>query len=135
MSSTVLSEQSDKVNLGVSNICWTPLHCQINSITIYWYYFDDVQNPRTSHINLTQMNTRIIDHHKNWNILFLKETMKIKEKKPISNTGLKTFKELQLFWTSCVIYLSINSCRYQFLYIQIVTLIFILCWWLLWNCL
>ena len=43
------------------------------------------------------MNTRIIDHHKNWNILFLKETMKIKEKKPISNTGLKTFKELQLF--------------------------------------
>ena len=28
---------------------------------------DDVHDPRTSRINLVQMNTRIIDRHKNWN--------------------------------------------------------------------
>ena len=58
---------------------------------------DDVQDPRMSHINLVQINTRIIDRHKNWNILLFKEAIKVKEKKPILNTGLKTSKELQLF--------------------------------------
>ena len=58
---------------------------------------DDVQDPRTFRINLAQMNTRIIDGHKNWHILLFKETIKIKEKKPILNTGLKASKELQLF--------------------------------------
>ena len=41
---------------------------------------DDVQDPRTSCINLVQMITRTIDHHKNSNILFFKEAIKIKEK-------------------------------------------------------
>ena len=58
---------------------------------------DDVQDPRTSRINLVQMNTRIIYRYKNWNILLFKEAIKIKEKKPILNTGLKASKELQLF--------------------------------------
>ena len=58
---------------------------------------DDVHDPRTSHINLVQMNTRIIDRHKNWNILLFTGAIKIKEKKPILNTGLKAPKELQLF--------------------------------------
>ena len=58
---------------------------------------DDVQDLRTSRINLVQMNTRIIDRHQNWNILLFKEAIKIKEKKPILNTGLKVSKELQLF--------------------------------------
>ena len=58
---------------------------------------DDVQDPRMSHINLVQMNTRIIDCHKNWNILLFKKAIKIKEKKPILNTSLKASKELQLF--------------------------------------
>ena len=58
---------------------------------------DDIQDPRTSRINLVQMNTRIIDRHKNWNILLFKEAIKIKEKKLILNTGLKASKELQLF--------------------------------------
>ena len=40
---------------------------------------DDVQDPRASHINLVQMNTRIIDRYKNWNILLFKEAIKIKE--------------------------------------------------------
>ena len=44
---------------------------------------DDLHDPRTSRINLVQMNTRIIDRHKNWNILLFKEAIKIKEKKPI----------------------------------------------------
>ena len=47
----------------------------------------DIQNLRTSHINLVQMNTRMIDHHQNYNILLLKEVIKIKEKKPILNTS------------------------------------------------
>ena len=58
---------------------------------------DDAQDPRTSRISLVQMNTRITDRHKNWNILLFKEAIKIKEKKPISNTCLKAPKELQLF--------------------------------------
>ena len=58
---------------------------------------EDVQDPRTSCINLVQMNTRIIDRHKNWNILLFKEAIKIKEKKPIFYTGLEASKELQLF--------------------------------------
>ena len=57
----------------------------------------DVLDPRTSRIKLEQMKTRIIDRHKNWNILLLKEAIKVKEKKPILNTGLKVPKEFQLF--------------------------------------
>ena len=55
---------------------------------------DDVKDLRTSRIYLVQMNTRIIDRLENWNILLFKEAIKIKEKKPISNTGLKVSKEL-----------------------------------------
>ena len=51
----------------------------------------DLQNLRTSPINLVQISTRIIDSHNNWNILLFKEAIKIKEKKPILNTGLKAF--------------------------------------------
>ena len=58
---------------------------------------DDVPDLRTSRINLVQMNTRITDRHKNWNILLFKEPIKIKEKKPILDTGLKSSRELQLF--------------------------------------
>ena len=75
-------------------------HHYIAKLTPSLFYdsiVDDVQDPRTSHINFVQINTRMIDRHKNWNILLFKETMKIKEKKPIFNTGLKAFKELQLF--------------------------------------
>ena len=39
---------------------------------------DDIQYLRTSRINLVQMNTRIIDRHKNWNILLFKEAIKMK---------------------------------------------------------
>ena len=73
---------------------------------------NDVQDPRTSGINLVQMKNRIIDCHKNWNVLLFKEVIKIKEKKPIFNTGLKTSKELQLFLTDCVNHLSINLCKH-----------------------
>ena len=52
---------------------------------------------RSSRINLTQINTRIIDRHKNWNVLLFKEKSKIKETKPTLNTVLKASKELQLF--------------------------------------
>ena len=48
-------------------------------------------------INLVQMNTQIIDRHKDWNILLFKEAIKIKEVKPSLNIGLKASKELQLF--------------------------------------
>ena len=54
-----------------------------------------------SSINLVQINTRIIDRHENWNIIFLKKAVKMKEKKPILNTGLKASKKLQLYGTDC----------------------------------
>ena len=53
---------------------------------------------RTTRINLVQGDTEITDRHKNWNILLFKEALKIKELDPILNSGLKAFKELQLFW-------------------------------------
>ena len=52
---------------------------------------------RSTRLNLVQMNTQIIDRNKNWNILFFKEAIKIKEIKPSLNIGLKASKELQLF--------------------------------------
>ena len=47
--------------------------------------------------NLAQMNTRIIDRRKNWNILLFKEAIKDKEKKLILSNALKVSKEVQLF--------------------------------------
>ena len=58
---------------------------------------NDEFNLRSSHVNLSQMKTRIIDGHKNWNVLLFKEKIKIKEIKPTLNTGLKVAKELQLY--------------------------------------
>ena len=59
---------------------------------------DDVQDPRTSRINLVQMNSRIIDRHKDWNILNFKEAIKIKEKKPILHNCLYNYIIVQLFY-------------------------------------
>ena len=42
-----------------------------------------------------QINTKIIDRHKNWFILLLAAT-KVKENKLILNPGLKASKEVQL---------------------------------------
>ena len=50
-----------------------------------------------SHINLVIDNTNLINRHKSFNILLFKEAMKINERKPTLNTGLKASKELQLF--------------------------------------
>ena len=58
---------------------------------------DDEFDLRSSCVNLVQMNTRIIDRHKNWKVLLFKEAIKINEIKPTLNTGLKAPKELQLF--------------------------------------
>ena len=52
---------------------------------------------RNSRINLVIDNTKITDHYKNFNILLFKQALKINERKPILNTGLKASKELQLF--------------------------------------
>ena len=57
---------------------------------------DDVHDPSTSRRIYSEMNTRIIDRYKNWNIFLFKEVIKIKEKKLIFNTGLKESKVLQL---------------------------------------
>ena len=75
-----------------------------NNSTIYKHLNDctGVQNSdkfdlRTTRINSVQNNTEIVDRHKNWNILLFKEALKLKELKPILNSGLKASKELQLF--------------------------------------
>ena len=51
---------------------------------------------RNSRVNLVIDNTNIINHHKNFNILFLEEGMKINERKPTLNTGLKASKEVDV---------------------------------------
>ena len=52
---------------------------------------------RNSRINLVTDNTNITDRYKYFNILLFQEALKINERKPILNTGLKASKELQLF--------------------------------------
>ena len=47
--------------------------------------------------DLVQNNTRIVDWHRNWNILLFKEAIKMKEIPPSLNSGLKASKDLQLF--------------------------------------
>ena len=39
---------------------------------------DDEFDLKSSHVNLVQTNTRIIDRHKNGNVLLFKEAIKIK---------------------------------------------------------
>ena len=48
-------------------------------------------------INVVKNNVRIIDSHRNWNVLLYKEAIRIKELKPLLNIGLKALKELGLF--------------------------------------
>ena len=51
----------------------------------------DVATPdhRDININIVKNNVLIIDSHRNWNVLFYKEAIKIKELKPLLNIGLK----------------------------------------------
>ena len=51
--------------------------------------------------DLVQNNTHITNHHRNWNIIFFEEPIKIKEIKPSLHSDLKTSKELWLFWHVC----------------------------------
>ena len=55
------------------------------------------KDKRDRNVNIVQSNTHIIDAHKNWKVLLIKEGLKIKELKPILNSGLKASKELELF--------------------------------------
>ena len=48
-------------------------------------------------INAVKNNVRIIDSHRNWNVLLYKEAIRIKELKPLLTIGLKASKELGLF--------------------------------------
>ena len=52
---------------------------------------------RNSQINLVIDNTNIIGRYESLNILLLKEALKINERKPNLNIGLKASKELELF--------------------------------------
>ena len=59
----------------------------------------DVAKPNHGdiNINIVKGNVRIIDSHRNWDVLLYKEAIKIKELKPLLNIGLKASKELDLF--------------------------------------
>lgn len=58
---------------------------------------------RDKNINLVKSNVRVIDSHKNWNVLLYKEALKIKELKPVLNDGLKASKELDHFYCTLAI--------------------------------
>ena len=58
---------------------------------------------RDKNINLVKSNVRVIDSHKNWNVLLYKEALKIKELKPVLNDGLKACKELDHFYCTLAI--------------------------------
>ena len=48
-------------------------------------------------MNTVQNNTKIISRADNWQTLAFKESLKIKEKKPSLNNGIKAAKDLCLF--------------------------------------
>ena len=48
-------------------------------------------------INTVQSNTKVISRAENWQTLAFKESLKIKEKKPSLNNGIKAAKDLCLF--------------------------------------
>ena len=48
-------------------------------------------------INTVQSNTKVISRADNWQTLAFKESLKIKEKKPSLNNGIKAAKDLCLF--------------------------------------
>ena len=52
---------------------------------------------KTFSVNVVKENTCIIDKARQWEILIFKEPLKIKEKCPTLNSGLKASKELKLF--------------------------------------
>ena len=52
---------------------------------------------KTFSVNIVKENTCIIDKARLWDILLFKEVLKIKEKCPVLNSGLKVSKELKLF--------------------------------------
>ena len=52
---------------------------------------------KTFSVNIAKENTCIIDKARQWDILLFKEALKIKEKCPTLNSGLKASKELKLF--------------------------------------
>ena len=52
---------------------------------------------KTFSVNIVKVNTCIIDKARQWDILLFKEALKIKEKCPTLNSGLKASKELKLF--------------------------------------
>ena len=66
-------------------------NCLISDICI------SEKDKRDLNVNIVKSNTRIIEAHKNWKVLLIKEALKIKELKPILNNGLKASKELELF--------------------------------------
>ena len=59
----------------------------------------DVKTPdyREININIVKNNVRIIDSHSHWNVLLYKETIIIRELKPLLNIRLKASKKLNLF--------------------------------------
>ena len=59
----------------------------------------DVKTPhyREININIVKNNVRIIDSHSHWKVLLYKETIIIRELKPLLNIRLKASKKLNLF--------------------------------------
>ena len=66
--------------------------CKLTPSVLTNNIIDDELDLRSRSINLLQINSRIIDRHKNWNVLLFKEAIKTKEIKLILNNGFESFK-------------------------------------------
>ena len=66
--------------------------CKLTPSVLTNNIIDDELDLRSRSINLLQINSRIIDRHKNWNVLLFKEAIKIKEIKLTLNKGFESFK-------------------------------------------
>ena len=64
----------------------------------------DTNSFNSNQFNVSQIrdNTIILDRGNNWNVLLFKEALMIKKHGPSLNCGLKTSKELQLFFNDLI---------------------------------
>ena len=57
----------------------------------------ELVDPMQLHTNIVRQNTKIIGRADDWRVLAFKESLKIKDKRPSLNHGVKATKDLCLF--------------------------------------
>ena len=76
-------------------------------------------------INTVRENTTIIGRSKNWLNLAFRESLAIKERRPELNKGLKSCKDLALFWDALTSNIWRQNCDYCNVFVHITVISFV----------